>query len=79
MRGWAEQVISESLVNYFNENPSILKAVVSKMVDAARARIAAKKARTLQGARGLLDFAGLPGKMADCQEKDPSQCRLFFS
>ena len=52
VRGWAEQVISESLVNYFNENPSILKAVVSKMVDAARARIAAKKARDLTRRKG---------------------------
>ena len=78
VRGWAEHVISENLVNYFNENPNVLKAIVAKMVDAARARIAAKKARDLTRRKGALDFAGLPGKMADCQEKDPSKCELFL-
>ena len=78
VRTWAEHILNDKLTDYFNENPSVLKRIVSKMVDAARARIAAKKARDLTRRKGALDFAGLPGKMADCQEKNPELSELFI-
>lgn len=77
VRGWVDNIVSEKLTNFFNENPDIVKKVVNKILDSARARLAAKKARELTRRKGALDFAGLPGKMADCQEKDPSLCELF--
>ncbi len=78
VRGWVEAAVQAELTDYFNRNPDCLRKIITKIMDAARARIAAKKARELTRRKGALDFAGLPGKMADCQESDPQLCELFL-
>jgi DNA gyrase subunit B len=77
VRQWVENVVHEKLTDFFNENPQSVKTVLDKIAEAAQARLAAKKARELTRRKGALEFAGLPGKMADCQEKDPALCELF--
>ncbi len=78
MRGIVEGIVYEDLGDFLEANPRVAKPIIAKVVDAARAREAARKARDLARRKGALSSFSLPGKLADCQDRDPSKCELFI-
>ncbi len=78
VRGIVEGIFYEQLTTFLEENPKVAKPIVAKVVEAAKAREAARKARELARRKGALSDFSLPGKLADCQERDPSKCEIFI-
>ena len=77
VQGIVESIINEKLGEYLEENPTVARAIISKASLASTAREAARKARELTRRKGVLEGGGLPGKLADCQERDPAKCEIF--
>lgn len=78
VEGIVNSLVGDGLKQYFEENPNIAKTIIRKSIDAAAAREAARRARELTRRKSVLEMGGLPGKMADCQEKDPAQCEIYI-
>ncbi len=78
VKGLVETLVNEGLATFFEENPAIIKGILTKVINAAKARAAAKKARELARRKGILSDHSLPGKLADCQERDASRSEIFI-
>ena len=78
VKGLVETLVNEKLADWFDRNPKTSKTIIGKCVDSAKARMAARKARELTRRKSALDSHSLPGKMADCQEKDPALCEIYL-
>src|SRR5690606_7697371 len=78
VKGIVESLVNDRLADWFDRNPGPAKTIIGKCVESARARLAARKARELTRRKTALDAGSLPGKMADCQERDPSLCELYL-
>ena len=78
VKGMVESLVSEGLNTAFEEQPQVIKKIIGKVVDAYRAREAARKARDLTRRKGVLDSANLPGKLADCSNRDPEMCEIYI-